>query len=191
MLNDKQCRSRSVGFFMKKPTDLGLHSLLRQSMSCSAREGLIHKRRQPLQTETCFILYLNPFQTIRTALKGMNLLPGNIFFSLKEKIRWEVGWVHVFHVIDIAFVAKFSVFECRLLQPCHCVLSLFLPHPVFFWYLGKNGASWKWRLHGNFIYIFGNLYQVPRKSFVPYFYPFLNISIPIFLYNLHCLLLLL
>ena len=32
IFNDKQCT---------KPTDLDLHCLLRQSMSCSAREGLI------------------------------------------------------------------------------------------------------------------------------------------------------
>ena len=37
MFNDKQCRSISV----QKPTDLDLHFLLRQCMSCSAREGLI------------------------------------------------------------------------------------------------------------------------------------------------------
>ena len=34
--NDKQCRSRSV---LQKLTDVDLHCLLRQGMSCSAREG--------------------------------------------------------------------------------------------------------------------------------------------------------
>ena len=42
MLNDKQCRSRSVGF------DLDLHCVLRQGMSCSAREGLSGRGMQTL-----------------------------------------------------------------------------------------------------------------------------------------------
>ena len=36
IFNDKQCRSRSV----QKPTDLDLHCLPRQGMTCSVREGL-------------------------------------------------------------------------------------------------------------------------------------------------------
>ena len=34
--------------YLKKPTDLDLHCLLRQGMSCSAREGLITEHSLPM-----------------------------------------------------------------------------------------------------------------------------------------------
>ena len=39
IFNDKQCRSRSAGFFRSQL--IWIYSLLRKGMSCSAREGLI------------------------------------------------------------------------------------------------------------------------------------------------------
>ena len=42
ILNGKQCRSRSVGFFRSQQLLIWLYTLLRQGMPCSAREGLNH-----------------------------------------------------------------------------------------------------------------------------------------------------
>ena len=45
-----------ISWLLKKPTDLDLHCLLRQGMSCSAREGLIARA----SVVSCVIAFPRP-----------------------------------------------------------------------------------------------------------------------------------
>ena len=96
IFNDKLCRSRSVGF---QPTDLDLHCLLRQGMSCSAREGLramITLTKLKTAEVFNFKRHKNVFYPFETQCRSISLKNTNnvcLFlssFSLRKPLRYTV-----------------------------------------------------------------------------------------------------
>ena len=111
-----------ISWLLQKPTDLDLHCLLRQGMSCFAREGLTLKA--PVTTATDLIMMIWCFTSLSTLLKPYWDDEGMI---MKSSVQWSTvqSWAEFRPIVGFkarTLWTEAMIVHCssQMLCSCYC-----------------------------------------------------------------------